>query len=236
MARFRQVQSLAMFESIVQSHEMVTLLGGAPVDPETLTLCLQRAPVLVAADGAAVQALDAGHLPAAVIGDFDSLPEAARERIPADRLHPIPEQESTDFDKALRNIDAPLVLATGFTGARLDHELAVYNTLVRRAERPCIVVGSNDICFHAPVGPLSLDLQPGERVSLFPLAPVTGVSEGLIWPIDGLDFAPDGRVGTSNRAGAGPVTISMRGPGMLTILPRRALGAAVRALAPRADG
>ena len=53
-----------------------------------------------------------------------------------------------------------------------------------------------------------------------PLTPVTGRSQGLEWPIDGLDFAPGGRTGTSNRA-LGPVTLEIDGPDMLLILPRR---------------
>jgi thiamine pyrophosphokinase len=225
-----------MIESIVRSDDPVTLLGGAPVDDSTLDLCLSLAPGLVAADSGAARALAHGRVPGAVIGDFDSLRPEEQAAIPPERLHRIAEQDSTDFDKALRNIAAPLVLAAGFTGARLDHELAVYNALVRHAARPCIVVGGSDICFHAPPGPLSLALEPDERVSLFPMAPVAGRAEGLRWPIDGLAFAPDARIGTSNRAVSGAVTLSMEAPGMLVILPRRALAAAARALAPPAGG
>jgi thiamine pyrophosphokinase len=39
--------------------------------------------------------------PEAVIGDFDSIRPAARTALPPDRLHPIAEQDTTDFDKAL---------------------------------------------------------------------------------------------------------------------------------------
>ncbi len=169
-------------------------------------------------------------MPSAVIGDLDSLGADALARIPADRLHRIEEQDSTDFDKALSHIVAPLVLAVGFAGARLDHELAVYNALVRLADRPAVVIGEHDICFHAPPR-LRLDLPTGTRVSLFPMAAVTGHSTGLRWPIKGLVFAPDGRVGTSNQASGGPVTLAMDGPGMLVILPRLMLRAVIPVLA-----
>jgi thiamine pyrophosphokinase len=66
-------------------------------------------------------------------------------------------------------------------------------------------------------------------VSLLPLAPVTGGSAGLRWPIEGLSFDPLGRVGASNVA-TGPVSLRMDGPGMLVVLPREALDAAVAAL------
>jgi thiamine pyrophosphokinase len=110
-------------------------------------MALRRAPVLVAADGGADRALAAGHVPVAVIGDFDSLSAEARRRIPPDRQHRIAEQETTDFDKALRSIAAPFVLALGFAGARIDHSLAVFNTLLRHPGRVCIVLGAEDAVF-----------------------------------------------------------------------------------------
>ena len=217
-----------MIEGLVESDARVTLLGASAFDPEAFRTCLALAPVLVAADGAARQAVSVGHIPDAVIGDFDSLDPGTLAQIPTERLHRIDEQDTTDFDKALRSISAPLTLAVGFTGQRLDHELAVYNALVRLSGRPCIVVGSDDICFHAPPR-LTLDLAARTRVSLFPMARVTGHSTGLKWPIAGLTFDPAGRIGTSNAA-EGPVTLSFSGPGMLVILPRPALEAAVRGL------
>ncbi len=223
-----------MIAPVVESDARVTLLGGAGFDPGVLRACLGLAPGLVAADGAARDALAAGLVPDAVIGDFDSLDADTRAWLPADRLHHVPEQDTTDFEKALSRIRAPLVLAVGFTGRRLDHELAVYNALVRCPGRPCIVVGAEDICFLAPPG-LALDVAKGTRVSLFPLARVTGRDTGLLWPIEGLVFAPDGRVGTSNVA-QGPVTLAFDAPGMLVILPRTELGAAIAGLEQPASG
>ena len=218
-----------MNRAFVQFSGVVTLLGAATVSDAVLSESLGLAPLLVAADGAARRALQAGVMPTAVIGDLDSLDAETRARIPAERLLCIPEQDSTDFDKALRNIDAPLVLAVGFTGQRLDHELAVYNALVRHADRRVIVVGEQDICCHLPAR-LALNLAAGTRVSLFPMAQVTGRATGLRWPIETIDFAPWGRVGTSNETVACAVTFDMDGPGMLLILPRTQLRPLVRAL------
>lgn len=210
--------------------EGVTLLGGGALGEGDLALALSLAPRLVAADGGATTALAAGHVPEAVYGDMDSLSDAARARIPADRIHAIPEQESTDFDKALRHIRAPVILAAGFTGARIDHELAVYHVLAARTASRCIVLGAEDLVLHAPPR-LMLDLPPGTRLSVFPLAPVTGRSRGLEWPIDGLHLDPLGRIGTSNRSTGAPVELSFDGPGALLILPRVHLGAVLDAVA-----
>lgn len=220
-----------MNRPIVQSPDGVTLVGGGPVSKAELALALRYAPVVVAADGGADRVLAAGLMPEAVIGDFDSISEAARHVIPRDRQHVIGEQATTDFDKALRSIQASFVLALGFTGARVDHGLAVLNTLVRHGSRRCVLVGSKDVVFHAPAR-LEVEMRVGERFSLFPMAAVTGRSEGLEWPIDGIGFAPDGMVGTSNRVVARRVVLAMDGAGMLVILPRACLGAALTALLP----
>ncbi|MEL7345471.1 MAG: thiamine diphosphokinase [Pseudomonadota bacterium] len=214
---------------IVDVKSPITLVGGAHFGSEILNECLTIAPNLVAADGGANAAVAHGHIPLAVIGDFDSLDRTSRDAVPADRLHQIDEQDSTDFQKAMGRIRAPLVLAVGFTGARVDHELAVYSAMVHPGFSPCIVIGEHDIVFAAPPK-VTIDLDPQTRVSLFPMVRVTGHSEGLRWPIQGLEFAPNARFGTSNMATKGPVTLSFDRPGMLVILPRKSLHAAIAGL------
>ena len=217
---------------IIEASEGVTLVGGGKVTATAVNEALTLAPRLIAADGGADRALRLGRVPEAVIGDMDSISRAARTLLPPDRLHRIDDQDTTDFEKCLAAIAAPLILAVGFAGPRADHAMAVWNALVRAPAQPCIVVGPQDIVFAVP-GRIELALAPGTRVSLFPMAEVTGESRGLHWPIAGLSFAPGGRIGTSNRA-TGPVSLDFAGPGMLVILPRPALRAAARALWPLA--
>lgn len=212
---------------ILQSRQPVTLIGGGPLGPDDLAQALALAPTVAAADGGADQALARGLTPAAVWGDFDSLSEAARAAIPAENLHRIAEQDSTDFEKCLSRIDAPLVIGLGFSGARQDHFLAALSTLARHLGPPCILLAGDDAIARAPPE-IALDLPPGTRVSLFPMGPARGRSQGLEWPIDGLDLAPDGRVGTSNRA-TGPLRLAIEGP-MLLILPRAHLADLAQAL------
>jgi len=223
-----------MNQPIVQSSDGITLVGGGPVSGRDLRFALSRAPVAVAADSGADRLLRAGIAPEAVIGDFDSLSDTARRAVPADRQHPMAEQSTTDFDKALRSVSAPFVLALGFAGARIDHGLSVFNTLVRRIGQPgpvppCIVLGPADIVFAAPAV-VELRMRVGERLSLFPFAPVTGTSDGLEWPIGGLHFAPDGQIGTSNRVVVSQVRLRFDRPGMLVILPRGRLDMVISAL------
>lgn len=223
------MQGDLMTKYVLSSPNGVTLLGGGKVSTATLDHALIHAPHLVAADGAAATALELGHMPEAVIGDFDSLPNRIRDKMPAEILHHIPEQDSTDFEKCLSRVDSALILGVGFMGARIDHELSVYNTLVRYPEKHCIIVGDIDICVHAPRS-MRIELEIGTRVSLFPLMPVTGTSKGLLWPIENIVFGPAGRIGTSNEASAETVELTFHGDGMLLILPRRALPNLLKAL------
>ncbi len=220
-----------MQAAIVQSDAGVTLVGGGDVAPGALARALERAPRLVAADSGADRALAAGHRPEAVIGDLDSLSPAARVQLGAARLHRIAEQETTDFDKALRSIVAPFVLAVGFTGPRLDHTLGVFNALARHPDRRCLVLGAQDVCFLAPHD-LALQLVPGTRLSLFPLGAVSGTSEGLRWPIGGIGFAPAGLTGLSNEVSAPQVRLRLSARRMLVMLPAEALDAALAGLGP----
>ncbi|MEM9970290.1 MAG: thiamine diphosphokinase [Pseudomonadota bacterium] len=218
-----------MAAGIVQSTEIVTLVGGGPLPAGALAAALGLGPRIVAADGGAAAVMAAGHVPDAVIGDFDSLDARVRAAIPPARLHHDPDQETTDFEKALSQITAPLILAVGCTGGRLDHELAAFNALIKHDKGPVLLIGDEDICF-ALTGPLTLPVGAGTRVSLFPMAEVRCASTGLRWPTDHLTFRPWGRVGTSNAAVDPDITLTPGGPGMLVILPRATLPAVSRAL------
>lgn len=216
-------------------EDPVTLVGGGALCKEDLNVALQVAPRLLAADGGADQALAFGHVPEIVIGDLDSLSVAARARFSnnftseemqgagqvASCLLHISEQDTTDFDKALRMISAPLVVGVGFLGARVDHQLAALHVLVQGHASPCVLVGEHEIILHLK-HPLMLPMSEGEPVSLFPLAQVQGRSTGLEWPIDGLEFSPMQCIGTSNRA-LGDIRLEVDGPGLLALLPKSCL-------------
>lgn len=202
----------------------VTLLGGGECSRESLDEALRLAPNLVAADGAAARALAWGQVPNLVIGDMDSLDDTTALALPQGVLQRVTDQDSTDFDKVLRHVTAPVLIGAGFLGARQDHMLACLNSLVRHAPRRCILLGEHDICFHAP-RVLALDLPVGTRFSLFPLAGVTVAGRGLVYPVDGLKMHPAGQIGTSNAVDAsGAVRLTFDRPGMLVFLPRDLAG------------
>ncbi|MEM9048921.1 MAG: thiamine diphosphokinase [Pseudomonadota bacterium] len=219
----------------IRANVAVTLVGAGRVDPAQLRRALLVAPRLLAADGGAHRAWACGMLPEAVIGDLDSLGPQAPWRARGVAIHHIPEQESTDFAKCLALVEAPLYLALGFAGDRLDHLLAALSVLAGVPERRVILLGDGDLCFLAPLT-LALDLPEGMRVSLWPVAPTRVVeAQGLVWPARGLLLEPAGRIGTSNAARSGPVRLRFDRRGVFVILPAAALAAAIGAFSIPVD-
>ncbi|WP_224825522.1 thiamine diphosphokinase [Cognatishimia sp. MH4019] len=214
---------------IVHSQAPVILVGGAPIEKEILFQALDLGDQVVAADSGALAVLDAGRVPDAVIGDFDSLPEDHRAAIPAERLHYVPEQDSTDFEKCLTRIDAPLVIAIGFSGARLDHELAVFSTLLRIDTPPCVILRGAELAFIAPPQ-LRLDLPVGSNLSFFPLAPVTVTTSGVKWPLTDALMRPGGLTSSSNIV-TGPVALECDTRAVLVTLPAASVASVMQALA-----
>lgn len=216
-----------MIPPLVISDRGVTVVGGGAVTPYDLNTALAVAPTLVAADGGADRALALGKVPDWVIGDLDSITEGARRLVSAGRIHHVAEQDSTDFAKCLTRIAAPFVMAVGFAGLRLDHTLSALTTMAGTPRPFVIMLASDDVVFMAPPR-LTLPLMPGTRVSLYPMGPARGISTGLEWPIEGIEFSPSGRAGTSNRAN-GVVTLRIEGR-MLLMLPRSTLASVMTAL------
>lgn len=216
-----------MIPPLVISDRGVTVIGGGMATAYDLNTALAVAPTLVAADGGADRALALGQPPDWVIGDLDSITPQARRLIPERRICHVAEQDSTDFTKCLTRIAAPFVMAVGFAGLRMDHTLSALTTMVGIPRPMVILLSSDDVVFAAPPR-LTLPLMPGTRVSLYPMGPARGISTGLEWPIEGIEFSPGGRVGTSNRAN-GVVTLRIEGK-MLLMLPRSTLATVMTAL------
>ena len=214
---------------IADARGGATILGAGAAGIREIDRALALAPFLVCADGGAAAALAMGRRPDCVIGDMDSLGSDAAAQIAPDKLHPLAEQNSTDFEKCLSSIAARFYVAAGVVGPRLDHGLASLNVLVRHQDKKTVLLTDTDICFHCPPR-LRLDVAPGTRVSLFPMADTSGRARGLTWGIDGLEFSPHGQTGTSNQAGEATVELEFYNPGMLVILPSACMEAIFPAL------
>jgi len=105
-----------MNDAIVFSDDPVLLVGGANGDNGLLSTLLDEAGLVVAADSGADWIRALGRMPDALIGDLDSVSEATVAAMPPGQVHRISEQNTTDFDKAVRSISAPLIIGIGFNG------------------------------------------------------------------------------------------------------------------------
>lgn len=221
-----------MAELPLRFETPVTLVGAGALDPAAVEAAHRLAPALVAADGGAERLAAMRLMPEAVIGDMDSLAEPERWRAgPAAFVH-LAEQDSTDFEKCLYATEAPLYLAVGFTGRRVDHTLAVLHALLAYPAKRVVLVGEEEVSALVPAGAvLRVAVRPGSRVSIYPLLPVTAThSRGLTWPVEGLELAPGRRIGTSNQASQPVIELAFDRAGALVMLEREALGALAAAI------
>ena len=193
--------------SVADFDDLLVIVGGGTVELDLLRELYASGGHLVGADGGADVIVAAGLRPEAIIGDFDSVKEPL-SWLGKTRLMQIAEQETTDFEKALYSTRAPVTVALGMTGGRFDHTLAALHALARYADRRKIILVDEHDIVVAQAGEFVFSVEPGERVSVHPLLPITfRRSEGLEYPLDSLKLAPGVRTGTSNRALSGTFSI-----------------------------
>ncbi|MCY4305908.1 MAG: thiamine diphosphokinase [Aestuariivita sp.] len=218
-----------MTSKVIEFEDLTTLVGAGAVQQDDLKMLLNVAPRLVAADGGAKHALAINVIPDAVIGDFDSFSSDCHNRIPNDQKYHVGEQDSTDFEKTLSRISAPLIFGIGFTGPRIDHQLAAFSCLIRFAHQRCILIDSVQVIFLCPP---EVEILCGQNtlISLFPMVPLSAESTGLYWPLDGLKLGPDQVIGTSNCTERSKVCLRVNRPGLLVILRRKNWACVMNAL------
>ena len=212
-----------MVKILQRFDQPITIIGGGEFVSDIFEASLQVGKELIAVDGGLNHLIPRRHFPLWIIGDLDSAIDTEFWVKAGAKIKLLPEQNSTDLEKCLYSIDAPLYLANGFLGHRIDHTLASCSTLVRRKDKNIILLGKRDIIIHINKK-MRLDLEVGTRLSLFPFKKVCGVhSHGLKYSIEGLIFAPGSMIGTSNEVIHAKVDMNFDDEGMLLILPIESL-------------
>jgi thiamine pyrophosphokinase len=223
----------------------VLLCDGPPPPYAVLAHWLEDADCFVCADAAGRPYDRLPRLPDLVIGDFDSLHrdpgasivEAPDAHVPSgDDLsvgeHPalvdglpalhVPEQESTDSEKALlwalKNFYAEGVLL-GATGARIDHSFFNVSLLERFATRMALCI-ADEYSVNLRLAPHSYthwELPTGTGFSVIPLSsPVQDVSlDGAAYPLHDAPLAPGGPNAVSNRVVDPPLRVRVGGGSLL---------------------
>jgi thiamine pyrophosphokinase len=191
--------------------------------PERLRGLVREADVVVAVDGGANALRRLKIVPSVILGDFDSITARTRafyRNVP--QIH-MPDQESTDLEKALtwclrRGIRRADI--AGATGSRLDHEIGALGCFKRFGTKPEMRFVTPDAEITQVTGTASLDLKPGAIFSLIPLDRCSGiVTSGLKYPLKNEALETGRRDGISNEAVARRVKISVRKGTLLLYLP-----------------
>ncbi|MDI6870296.1 MAG: thiamine diphosphokinase [Bacillota bacterium] len=206
---------------------------------------LRQADVVVAADGGARYAWEAGRRAEVVVGDGDSLGEALSEKeterpafLRGCRIVRVPrEKDETDLELALDEavrLGCREVVFLGALGGRLDHTLANLQLLAAAAERGVkaslvdadrrvylLAAGDTLKGGESALDVLELSGRPGEYVSLLPVTPVAaGIwTEGLKYPLQGEDLYFGRARGVSNEFLAEQARVCLTSGMLLVVVP-----------------
>lgn len=215
-------------KTFLDVNGLLVIVGGGVVDLALLKQLHEQGATVIGADGGANVFAELGIVPAAIIGDMDSLKNRADWETKTQVLE-IFEQETTDFEKCLYSVMAPQTICLGMSGKRLDHTLAALDIMLAYSDaRELVMVSETDLILVAN-GYFAFEVEQGARVSVHTIWPVLfAASKGLEYPLDGLELAPGKRLGTSNRAVGGVFEVLPEGGQIapyLVIVEKKYLGA-----------
>ncbi len=171
----------------------VVIFAGGTVQPGTaVNAALARADLVIAADSGAESALHYGHVPAFVVGDFDSLtiPITELEAKGSQLIRANVEKDETDTELAiqvaLEHSASEITLLGAIGGTRFDHTIANILLLADIETVPiCIVDGPMTCWLLRGPSRTIISGQPEDLLSLFPLmSDATGIStHNLYYPL-----------------------------------------------------
>lgn len=204
----------------------IVIAGGDPPPTEVLDDLPDRRWV-VAADSGADHAIRLGLAVDAIVGDMDSISEAAIEASPEAEIISFPaDKDATDLELALDLVsqreDIDRVLVLGGTGGRLDHFLATASILASP------VFSALDIEWLAYPGRVTvvheharLHGTVGGHVSLIPVGGDAGGvrTTGLRWALDGETLRFGTSRGVSNEFSKAVATVTLRSGSLLAVQP-----------------
>jgi len=204
------------------------VLGGELAEEVALELT-SRAKIILCADSGAEYARRLGLKASGIIGDLDSISPETLEFYRAEGAEIIQEeeQESNDFEKALRHLSSRYngdVAILGMTGGRTDHALANLSAMLRYSDKFTSLIAYDRFGEHQfltkSLKVVSLDCEIGTTVSLLPYGEAHGIrTENLKYPLLGESLTLGKREGLSNVTTARPVSISIeRGALLVSII------------------
>ncbi len=181
----------------------LVIVGGGEVDTALLWRFRREGAAIIAADGGANICAEKRIMPDAIIGDMDSIADAKYWQEKS-KLIKVEDQETTDFEKCLKLSEAPVTIAIGMAGERVDHTLANLDILLRYGSKRRLAIATKEDLIIRVSGAIEFDVLPGSRISVLPVEPIKFLrSSGLKYPLDGVELAPGKKIGISNSTETG---------------------------------
>lgn len=189
-----------------QPQKALLICNGEMAPQAILQSLADQADTVVSADGGANAAREMNILPDTIIGDFDSITSDTRAYFlrAGVSLQHLARQDDTDFEKALihlKELGVASVAVCGVTGKLLDHTLGNFSILLRYVDVFRFVLFDPNYRIDIISTSAAFSSQPGDRISIVPLAPSRGVSySGLRYPFENQVLAFGVAEGTCNEA------------------------------------
>ena len=194
-------------------HALIILNSPLP-PPERYREYLEGADFILCADGGANRALEAGLTPDYVIGDLDSITEATRAKLPAERLISRPSQYASDLEKTLEfalELGVRSAAVLGVEGNRLDHQLCNLNLIEKFSSQLELLTVDAFGTGRFIRGEFSFEGPVGQQVSLIAFRRAEGITlEGLRYPLQDAPMEWGVSNGISNEIVSSPVRIRIR--------------------------
>jgi thiamine pyrophosphokinase len=197
------------------------ICNGEIPSPRLARRVARNAGVIVAADGGANAAREAGIQPDVIIGDLDSVkPATLRAFSSAVRIR-VRRQDNTDMEKALdfiRSQGIRRVAILAATGRRVDFTLANFNVVWKYIPDMEVVFVGDGWEAIPFLGRLRMRARVGSTVSLIPFGNCSGITlRGLRYPLKNASMRV-GEVGVSNVVTSSPISVTVRSGRIMLIV------------------
>lgn len=200
------------------------LVCNGSIDTKQLYSNISKSDFLVAVDGGANKLVKTGFVPDVIIGDMDSINNAALKKFRQCKFVKFPaEKDKLDLELALdycigRGLRETVIL--GAIGSRADMSLTnVFVLSALPANVNARIIHENQEIFIVPKKKFSIKGVPGERISLFPLSgEVKGLTlRGLRYGLDNYNLRFGIGRGISNEFKSKKTEISFKSGTLLCV-------------------
>lgn len=185
-------------------------MNGSFTDYGTL---INRSLYTIAADGGVVNAIKNNCIPAAIAGDGDSIqeiPSHYKKIIKSIPFIPTPDQNFTDFEKALTILQLngyTYINVYCFDGERIDHMISGLSICSSFKTMTIILHSRSQIVMKVP-NSFSLQCKVGTIISLLPFPTASNVTtNGLQWELTNDTLKIGGFLSVSNKTRLAKINI-----------------------------